>query len=177
MIFEEIEISGCYLIKPTVQKDNRGAFIKTWNRNIFLKHHLDLNFNEEYYSISNKNVLRGMHFQEHPQAHHKLIYCISGKVFDVILDIRKNSPTFGKTFSITLSGKIDEAKCILIAPGVAHGFYAHENNSILIYKTTTVYSPEHDKGIHWQSILNWPTKNPIVSDRDTRHPALNDYIL
>lgn len=124
MYFEEIIIPGCYIITPIIQQDGRGAFIKTWNNTEFLKKNLNLVFLEEYYSISKKSVSRGMHFQEPPKALYKFVYCLSGKVQDVLLVIRKNSPSFGKHFSIELDDSINSAKSplIIIAPGVAHGF-------------------------------------------------------
>lgn len=158
--------NNVYEIIPYVYKDERGEFVKTLNSEEFQKYGLTFDFKEEYYSISQKNVLRGMHFQLPPYAHNKLVYCIKGKVLDVVVDLRKKSPNFGKAFSMEL----DEHKknIIYIPKGFAHGFYALEEESIMVYKTSTVYNKDYDSGILWNSIdFNWPCVNPIVSKRDS----------
>lgn len=157
--------SDLYEINPYIYKDYRGEFIKTLNSEEFKKYGLSFDFKEEYYSISKKNVLRGLHFQLPPYDHDKLVYCIKGKVLDVVLDLRKKSINFGKVFSIEL----DEYKknMLYIPKGFAHGFYTLEENSIMVYKTTTVYNKDYDSGILWNSIeFKWPCVNPIVSERD-----------
>lgn len=126
---------------------------------------------EEFFSTSKKNVIRGMHFQLPPDDHAKLVYCIRGSVMDVLVDLRKNSPTYGQTASAVLS--LENHHQYYIPSGVAHGFAALEDDSVMVYKTTTVHSPESDAGIRWDSFgFDWRVSNPIISDRDKAFPAL-----
>jgi len=113
-----------------------------------------------------------MHFQVPPQEHVKLVYCIEGVIFDAVVDLRRNSPTCGKFNTFTLKG--DDAKLLYIPPGIAHGFLVQSESAIVLYKVSSVYSPVHDIGIHWNSAgISWPTPNPIVSARDEAFPALS----
>ena len=165
-------IKDLLVLETSVFTDERGIFIKTFHNEFFRNEGLQTNFREEYYSISNKNVLRGMHFQTPPHDHEKLIYCVAGRVLDVIVDLRKKSSTFGQFFSIELKGA--DGKIIYIPKGFAHGFCALEDNSFMMYKVSTEYSQKHDKGIKWDSIgFQWPIQNPILSGRDQSFPALD----
>jgi dTDP-4-dehydrorhamnose 3,5-epimerase len=134
-----------------------------------------MNVREEFYSTSAKNVLRGMHFQTPPHAHQKLIYCIKGKVSDVVLDLRRESPTYGQSVSLELSS---QNKHVLYLPvGMAHGFLSLEDDCCLVYKTDAVYSHNHDRGILWNSFgHDWDSPSPIISQRDLDHPRLEDYL-
>lgn len=124
-------------------------------------------FPEEYYSVSHKNVLRGMHFQSPPKEHTKLVYCVFGEVIDAVVDLRIGSPAYGKFELFDLSA--EKANIIYISPGLAHGFYVVSEKAILLYKVSTMYSPEYDTGIHWNSVsIPWPNKTPIVSQRDDK---------
>jgi len=157
--------SGLYIIQHKVFKDDRGLFIKTYNQGIFKDLGLDVDIKERYYSISNKNVIRGMHYQTPPEDHIKLVTVISGRILDVVLDIRQNSLTFGKYYSIEINGS--EGKTIYIPQGFAHGFLALEDNTTVEYNQTTCYAPNHDAGIKYNSFgFDWPTILPVVSARD-----------
>lgn len=175
-MFEIIEkkIPGCYEIRTEPFGDKRGQFVKTFDKQLFKSHGLAANFAEEFYSLSFKNVLRGLHFQLPPHDHEKTVCCLTGKAFDVVLDIRKGSPTFGKYEFIELAPQ--RYNTIYIPKGLAHGFYAMENNTLLFYKVTTAHVPACDSGILWNSAeINWPCDNPIVSDRDNNLPKFDDF--
>lgn len=174
MNITELNLSGCYLIESPVFNDTRGQFIKTFHKNIFSKNGINIELAEEFYSSSKKNVLRGMHFQLPPSDHDKLVYCIKGRVLDVFLDIRKKSPTFGESIGIELSG--ENARSLFLPKGIAHGFLSLEDDSVMIYKTSTVHNPIKDCGILWNSFgFKWPDENPIISDRDTKHILLENF--
>ncbi len=162
---ETTSIEGCYIIKPRIFTDNRGAFVKTFHNEVYKDNNLDTDFKEEYYSISNKGVLRGLHFQKPPHDHVKVVYCVQGSVLDVVVDIRKDSSTFGKYEMFDMSSV--NAEMIYIPKGLAHGFYVKSDIAIMMYKVTSIYSPEYDSGIKWDTIgIPWPDLNPIISERD-----------
>jgi len=162
----ETNIPGCYEILPEVLKDERGLFVKTFHQNFFAENGLETHFAEEYYSYSRNDVLRGLHFQLPPYDHTKLVYCVSGEVMDAVVDLRMGSPTYGKFKVVTM--RSEKANMIYIPPGLAHGFYVKSSNAILMYKVTTVYSPNHDAGILWNSAeIPWPINTPIISKRDS----------
>ena len=141
--------------------DYRGSLIKTFHEPTFGQCGLETDFIEDYYSISNKNVLRGLHFQVPPHEHTKIVYCVCGKVFDVVLDIRKGSPTFGKFETFIIND--ENAHMIYISPGLAHGFYTLSDKAIMMYRVSTVYSPDSDSGILWNSAnISWPCDEPIL---------------
>ena len=118
--------------------------------------------------------MRGLHFQVPPHEHSKLIYCIRGRVTDVIMDIRVGSPTYGKCASIELSA--ENHLVIYIPRGFAHGFASLENNSCLVYKTDSIHAPQSDGGIRWDSIdFTWPFDSPVISERDSSFPAFEDF--
>ena len=159
------KIPGCYELLPKLQNDSRGIFVKTFHAPTFKKFGFKTLFKEQYYSISCKNVIRGLHFQSPPCDHAKLIYCACGEVMDVALDLRVGSPFYGKYISINLNAK--KGNMIYIPSGFAHGFCSLQNNSILIYNTTTVYNPNKDTGIRWNTAdIAWPIKNPLLSTKD-----------
>lgn len=159
------EIQGCYEIQPRVLEDNRGRFVKVFHEDIFIKHGLETTFREEYYSYSHKNVLRGLHFQTPPHDHVKIVYCAFGEVFDAVLDLRLESPTFGMTATYSLSAA--RGNFLYIPKGLAHGFCCKSELSIMVYKVSTTYVPHSDSGVLWSSVgIAWPCSTPIISDRD-----------
>lgn len=163
----ETSINGCYELFPKILEDKRGAFIKTFNEPLFKELGLSAEFKEEYFSISYKNVIRGLHFQTPPFDHDKIVYCLIGDVTDVVVDLRKESPTYGcfQEFSLNETDR----NMVYIPSGLAHGFLVKSDKAILLYKVTTSYSPEHDSGIHWNSInYKWSVENPIISERDSK---------
>ena len=155
-------------------EDNRGRFVKTFHFEVFRQFGLDTNFMEEYYSISCRRVLRGLHFQVPPFDHCKLVYCVEGEVLEGIVDLRRGSPTFGKHFMVQL--KASRANMLFMPSGIAHGFYVTSSRAIMMYKVTTVYSAEHDTGILWNSVnIPWPDVMPILSDRDQRFQPFSEF--
>lgn len=169
MRFKELSLPGCFEIKPIILEDTRGRFIKTFHKPTFLDQGLESPEAEEYYTTSDANVLRGLHFQTPPMDHVKLVYCVSGRVLDVVLDIRLGSPTYGKHVTLELSH--EQANMIYIPRGIAHGFCVLEGPATMVYRASEVYSCNHDKGVLWHSAgISWPTQNPVISDRDREFP-------
>jgi dTDP-4-dehydrorhamnose 3,5-epimerase len=165
MEIKETKIPGCYEIQPKILEDERGSFVKVFHEDIFQKNQLETNFAEEYYSTSKQAVLRGLHFQLPPHEHVKMVYCVSGEVLDLVVDLRVGSPTYKQFTTFTLSSS--KGNFVYIPKGLAHGFYVLSEQAIMIYKVSTVYSPEHDTGILWNSVgFTWPSANPIISQRD-----------
>lgn len=167
-------LKGVKILKLNKFIDSRGTFLKTYNKNFFNSQNFDFLPEEQYITSSRKNVLRGMHFQTKYSAHKKLVTCIKGSVLDVVVDIRKDSPNFNKPFGIEISN--DNSLALLIDEGFAHGFLSLDDESLMIYMTSTVYCPENDKGILWNSIdFHWPVKDPLISERDKKHPSIINY--
>jgi dTDP-4-dehydrorhamnose 3,5-epimerase len=167
------ELQGCIELKNARILDKRGWFQKTFHEEIFRTMDLRTDWREEYFTCSRPGVLRGMHFQVPPSQHAKLVTCISGRVLDVVVDLRVDSTTFGCAAAVELSS--DTPNALYIPEGMAHGFFAWEE-SILHYKVTSTYDPERDQGILWSSIgFTWPVSSPIISDRDGMLPALSAF--
>lgn len=174
MVFKETDLPGVYIIEPKTYRDNRGIFRKTYHDSDFRKNGIDPVFNESFYTVSGKNVIRGMHFQVPPHDYGKLVYVADGEILDVILDLRKNAPTFGKSIPVNLSG--ENAKQVYIPKGFAHGFAVLSESATVTYLQTAMHSVEHDRGIRWDSFgFDWGIDNPVLSERDVNFPALNDY--
>ena len=155
------------VIKPKVFKDERGFFLETWQKNKNKKIGLDQDFVQENWSRSTFGILRGLHFQvKHPQG--KLVSVHNGKVFDVAVDIRKESKSYGKWFGLELS---DENHLqMYVPPGFAHGFCVLSDVADFVYKCTDYYNPSDESGIIWNDTtlnIKWPIKNPIISDKDS----------
>ena len=174
MKINQTGFEGLYLLETVNFKDIRGGFQKLFNFDFFQENGLDTDFKEFYYSISHKNVIRGMHFQLPPFDHTKLVYVSKGHIRDVVVDIRKNSPTYGNVFSVELDG--EKAQYLYIPKGFAHGFLSLEDGSIVNYAQTSCYSKEHDCGVAYNSIgFNWGIENPIVSGRDLTFEKLENF--
>lgn len=171
------EIPGLLIIKPDVFYDERGYFFESYNRNKFAEAGVDVDFVQDNESRSMKGVLRGLHFQREPFAQGKLVRVVKGEVLDVAVDIRKNSPTFGKWASIKLSG---ENKLMYWIPeGFAHGFLTLEDDTIFTYKCTGVYNKPAEASIRWNDpelSINWEFDNPILSSKDENAPLFSDYL-
>jgi len=167
-------IDGCYEIQPKIFDDNRGRFVKVFHEQAFAKLGLETNFVEEYYSISHKNVIRGMHFQLPPMDHVKMVYCVQGEVIDAVIDLRVGSPTYGKHALFELSAT--KANSIYIPKGMAHGFCVLSDQAIMVYKVSSIYSQEHDSGVLWNSAnISWPTTKAILSARDESFLKLDQF--
>lgn len=175
MNFKQLELPGCFLIELNVFEDKRGSFIKTFNSDIIksapFKH---FNIDEEFITSSRKHVIRGLHFQIPPFDHNKIVYCLSGRITDVLVDLRKNSKSYGQNLKIDLMGS--DNKCVYIPKGFAHGFVSRSDNSTMIYKLDKLYHPDYDKGIKWDSCnINWDENSPILSERDLSFPEFNKF--
>lgn len=174
MIIEKTAISGCLLLRMDLRRDTRGSFVKTFQRDMFASHGLAIEFAEEFYTDSIKNVLRGLHCQLPPHDHVKIVGCVHGEVFDVLLDLRQGSPTYGKHAIFRLADK--EAIWLYVPRGIAHGFYTISDLAIMAYKTTSSHAPSHDSGVLWNSAgIPWPCNTPILSDRDQKLAPLNKF--
>lgn len=175
--FKETELSGVFEIQPFCLCDNRGFFLKDYTHDIFLDNIVDYNLRETFYSFSKKNVIRGMHFQREKQMS-KLVRCLSGKIFDVVCDLRENSNTFGKWKEFILSG--ENMKQLLIPGGFAHGFLAIED-SLVSYKCGEVFCAEYDDGIIWNDPdigVNWniPENGEIIiSEKDKNLQTFKEF--
>lgn len=164
-------LPGVRVLRPFVFEDARGNFVKPFHEGQLAEHGIAMTVREEFFSTSQKGVLRGMHFQVPPHAHQKLVYCLTGRVLDVLLDLRKASPSFGKAAAFELSAA--NRNVVHIPAGFAHGFLSLEDQSCLIYKTDAVHAPDCDAGILWNSFgFTWPIDGsaPVISPRDLTHP-------
>lgn len=162
------------LIKIEIFTDKRGIFMKPFQKSSYKNLMKGKEFVESYFSLSKKNVIRGMHFQKPPEDHIKIVYISKGEIVDVVLDIRDGSPTYGKVFSTMLSA--DKGIGIFIPPGFAHGFKVISDIVIVNYLQTTEYSHELDSGILWNSIsYNWDIIDPVMSERDRSFITFNEY--
>lgn len=176
MEFIKTAIPDVILIKPKVFGDERGFFLESYKKSLFHAHGITEEFIQDNHSKSAKGVLRGLHYQLDPNAQGKLVRCVSGSVFDVAVDIRKGSPTFGKWVGYELS---EENKQMLWIPaGFAHGFVTLEDNTEFLYKTTGEYAPECDRGIRFDDPeigIVWPKLDSLLlSDKDQKQPCLQD---
>ena len=176
--FQELELSGAYLIENFFAGDRRGGFLKCFEKDIYLSNGISFNLNETFLSVSSKNVVRGLHFQIHnPQA--KLVCVPRGKVYDVLVDLRVNSKTFKQWMGFELS---EENHCALYIPkGFAHGFVALEDETIMLYQCEGAYDKETDTGIVYNDpeiAIKWPVEeeNQIHSDRDLGLVTLEEYL-
>lgn len=167
-------LEGCFEVHPLHRQDERGVFLKTFNVECFGKLGLPTDWKEEYYSISRKGVIRGMHFQTPPYDHAKLVYCLQGRVLDAIVDLRTASPTYRQYVAVELNA--DRRHGLIIPKGMAHGFLALTDDVLMAYKVTTVYQPVNDAGIRWDSFgLNWGIQQPIISARDSKLPTFENF--
>lgn len=170
----ETGFKGLYILQTVNFQDNRGGFQKLFNFDFFQANGLDCDFKEFYYSVNKKGVRRGMHFQVPPHDHTKVVYVSKGRILDVCVDIRKDSKTYGKCFSIELDDQ--KAQYLYIPKGFAHGFLSLEEGSIVNYAQTSCYNKECDCGILQDSIdFDWGIENSIASGRDLTFPKLSEF--
>ena len=174
--FEKQRIEDVILVKPNVFGDNRGFFMETYKKSEFFENGITAEFVQDNHSKSTKGVLRGLHFQAKPFGQAKLVRCTCGRIFDVAVDIRKNSKTFGQYVKVELS---EENKNMLYIPnGFAHGFVALTDEVELMYKTSGEYAPSADRGILWNDKdinIDWNIDfQPILSEKDKVQPNLKD---
>lgn len=171
---QEMPIPGVFLVEPACFKDHRGFFMETHHLEKYHQAGIDEAFVQDNHSHSVQYVLRGLHYQlTHPQG--KLVYAVTGEIFDVAVDIRKGSPTFGRWTSAILSAQ--NHRQIYVPKGFAHGFVVLSGSADVIYKCTDIYTPGDEYGILWNDPaigINWPVKNPILSGKDQENKRLND---
>ncbi len=174
MEFKKTAIDGVYLITPRVFTDERGFFLERYNKQLFAENGIDVDFVQDNHSQSQKNVLRGLHFQSPPKAQDKLVWVTRGSVYDVVVDIRKDSSTYGTWVGYELS---EENKQMLFVPkGCAHGFVTLSDRADLQYKVSDTYSPEHDGGIIWNDptlAIDWHVAKPLLSEKDAALPTFD----
>jgi dTDP-4-dehydrorhamnose 3,5-epimerase len=166
------ELPGVTIIEPNVFGDARGFFMETWSRDRYRAAGLPAMFAQDNVSFSGRGVLRGLHFQN-PHAQGKLVYVLSGEVFDVAVDVRRGSPTFGRWVGVTLSS--ENKRQFYVPPGYAHGFCVTSESAVFAYKCSDVYHPETERTIRWndpQIAIDWPLAQPTVSQRDSSAPLL-----
>jgi dTDP-4-dehydrorhamnose 3,5-epimerase len=173
----ETPIKDLYIIEPRVFKDERGYFFESYNKKKFEEAGLQYDFVQDNQSKSQYGVIRGLHYQLAPFAQAKLVRVLEGKVLDVVVDIRKNSPTFGKTFSIELSA--DNFRQLLVPRGFAHGFSVLSETAIFAYKCDNIYNKSAERGILYndtQLNINWkiPINKAIISEKDKINPVFAD---
>ncbi len=173
--FETI-LEGVYIIEPQVHGDSRGFFMESYNQKMFQALGIPELFVQDNHSLSvEAGTIRGLHYQTNPKAQTKLVRVLSGAVYDVVVDIRKGSPTFGKWIGIILSE--ENKRQLLVPKGFAHGICTLAKNTELLYKVDEFYSPEHDRGILWNDPfldITWPISKPILSEKDQNQPMLSD---
>ena len=175
MQLTELPFSGCFRLQPRVFQDARGRFVKPLVVSQLQAHGLRTDFVEQYHSTSAPGVIRGMHFQTPPHAHAKLVYCAAGAVTDVLLDLRRQSPTYGQAIALPLTAESGHA--LYLAAGIAHGFVAAIEPALMIYNVTSEYAPAHDSGVRWDSFgFDWGVTAPVMSERDRSFPAFADFV-
>ena len=175
MKFVETSLKGSYIIELEKLEDERGFFTRMWDEEIFQNKKLNSRLVQiSLSSNKKKGTLRGMHFQEKPFEETKIVRCVKGKIFDVIIDLRSNSKTYKKWISIELNS--NDLKMIYIPEGFAHGFQTLEDNTEVMYQMSNWFSPEHAKGIRWNDQefnIKWPINEPIISKKDQSHELQN----
>ena len=170
MKVSKVGLDGVLVIEPKVFRDSRGIFYESYSEKKYEEHGIPNHFVQDNHSVSTQGTVRGLHYQVNPgQA--KLVRVTRGEVFDVVVDIRKNSPTRGKWWSIRLSET--NYLQLYVPVGFAHGFCVLSESAELLYKCSDYYSPENERGIIWDDpdlAIDWPTEQPVLSERDQTHP-------
>ena len=177
MQIEPTALPGVLILTPRVFPDPRGFFLESYNAEVWRKEGIATTFIQDNHSQSTRGTLRGLHFQLPPAAQVKVLRVVRGAVWDVAVDIRTGSPTFGRWVGVELSA--DNFRQLYIPVGFAHGFCVLSDVAEVLYKTSAVYSPTHERGIAWndpQLAIAWPVTDPLLSDRDRRAPSLADYL-
>jgi len=179
--FQRLEIPELVVVEAKAFEDHRGFFMENYKKSEFSAFGIPQAFVQDNYSYSLRGVLRGLHYQKHPKAQAKLVMVLRGEMFDVALDIRKGSPTYGQWVGVVLSSK--KWQMLYIPVGFAHGFCVLSEDANIIYKVTEDYAPELDRGIVWDDPeigIRWPIEQPILSLKDARLPPLkeadNDFV-
>ena len=175
--FTAADLPGVTIIEPEIFADERGYLMETYKRSEFVAAGLAVEFVQENHSRSVRGTLRGLHLQCEPKAQAKLIRVIEGAVFDVVADVRRDSPTFGQWASFILSA--ENRRLLFVPAGYAHGFCVTSAEAQVVYKMTAEYAPELERGVRWDDpvlAISWPVSSPRLSPRDTRWPALSEHV-
>jgi dTDP-4-dehydrorhamnose 3,5-epimerase len=176
--FQKTKIEGVFLVQPMVFKDQRGFFLESYSKKDFLAAGIEVDFVQDNHSFSmDKWVIRGLHFQRPPFAQAKLVRVVKGKVLDVVVDLRKDSQTFGQWESFELSK--ENFQMLFIPRGMAHGFCVLEDNTHFLYKTDNYYDAKSDGGIAWNDSdlkITWPAENPTLSVKDRKQPDWQEFL-
>jgi dTDP-4-dehydrorhamnose 3,5-epimerase len=172
-VFRRLEIPEVTLIEPLVFRDQRGFFLETYKRSEFAAEGIGENFVQGNHSNSSRGILRGLHYQKNPRAQGKLIRAVSGEVYDVVVDLRRGAPTYGRWLAVTLSAQ--EQKMLYVPCGFAHGFCVISDVADVLYLATEEYSPDCEAGVVWNDsdlAIAWPISDPQLSARDRGWPSL-----
>ena len=167
-------LPGVLIIEPQVFADRRGFFLESYNQQRYAEHGIDVAFVQDNHSRSARGTLRGLHYQA-PPGQAKLVRVVAGEVFDVAVDIRRGSPTYGRWVGVTLSA--ENHRQLYVPTGFAHGFCVVSESADFLYKVTSYYDPTAERGVAWDDPalgIEWPVEAPILSDRDRQHPRLAD---
>ncbi len=174
MTFHQTKLDGVYIIEHEPRQDERGYFARIFCQDEFKKAGIDFSLAQASNSFSKKKgTIRGLHFQKEPKAEDKIVQCLKGAIFDVVVDLRQNSPTFGKWIGEELSQ--DNRKMFFIPKGCAHGFQTLTDDCLVQYFMNQFYSSEHASGVRWDDPffgITWPIEKPIISPRDTQWPLV-----
>ena len=167
-------IPGCVELRPAIHVDARGRFAKPFQASTFNALGLEAEWTELFFSVSGRGVIRGLHYQAPPSAHAKLVCCVAGEVFDVVVDLRAGSPAFGRFETFELSG--DAMQAVFVPTGCAHGFAARTEGAVVAYAVSSEHDPGRDTGLRWDRVprLRWPFEAPVVSDRDAALPRFGE---
>jgi dTDP-4-dehydrorhamnose 3,5-epimerase len=177
MEIQKTNIEGLIVIQPKIWKDERGYFFESFRQDDFSKLNIDVHFVQDNQSLSQKGTIRGLHYQTSPFEQGKLVRVVQGRVLDVALDIRKNSPTYGQYFAIELSA--ENQTQFFVPPGFAHGFSTLEDNTIFCYKCTNYYSKANEGGVRFDDPalgIDWKVEGLYVSDKDRELPLFADFV-
>jgi dTDP-4-dehydrorhamnose 3,5-epimerase len=174
MLTTPTTLAGVYIVHPAIFPDERGFFAETWRRERYEEAGITGTFVQDNVSRSSRGVVRGLHFQS-PSAQGKLVTALSGAIFDVAVDLRRDSSTFGQFFGVELSG--ESLRQLWIPEGFAHGFQALTEGAVVSYKCTAAYAPEHERSLRWNDPevgIRWPIESATLSEKDAIAPLLSD---
>lgn len=177
MRIEMTELHGVLTVTPRVFRDERGFFFESYNQEVWRAHGIDATFVQDNHSQSVRGTLRGLHFQLPRMAQIKLVRVVRGTIWDVAVDIRVGSPSFGRWVGVELTAA--SFRQIFIPAGFAHGFCVLSDEAEVLYKTSAAYSKSHEQGIAWNDPelnITWPLATPLISDRDRQAPSLAEYV-
>jgi dTDP-4-dehydrorhamnose 3,5-epimerase len=171
----ETALPGVLIVEPRVFRDRRGAFVESWHQDRYRSIGIDVDYAQDNVSISRRGVLRGLHFQ-YPSSQAKLITALDGVIFDVAVDVRSGSPSFGTWVGVELSG--ESFRQLFVPEGFAHGFLVLSESACVLYKCSRFYSPSDERSLHWDDPdigIEWPDPEPILSEKDRNAPRLREF--